>query len=427
MPGSFVLRGLASGLVLFALSSSALAQSDDHERTTGYNAIIDNIDLLVDNYARFLGRKYDLTEEQDAYTKSLLRERSYEFLDQHEAELRELVDRMFDVRTGGEMTAQELIEWGRGVRPIYEDAKRLIVDGNDEWREILTAEQRRTHDADLKLMYQSFETTEEQLTRIISGEMTVDEFRSPQRGRRRHSRPRANKPLPPRDEPPYGREPPPPPDRPTRLSPPPRHEKLEPPPAEPAVGETVSRVTRPAPEDKPPPPAKAAEPRAERFRSEPGARETKPRGSRGRHVPTKPSSKGSESAWEKYVREFIAKYKLNDEQSQKANAVLEECKSQRDRYLRARQGQIEQIDGQIAELKKSKDKNKAKRLAQLTDKRQAVMEPVEKIFEQQLKPRLERLPTRAQRRAAEAAAKKPAAKKTSRNQKTTGSKGKKGD
>jgi len=405
---SFLLRGLAVGFAFFGLTWPGLAQSDDQERPAGYSAIIDSIDVLVDNYAGFLARKYDLTEEQDAYTKSLLRERSYEFLDRHEEELRVLVDRMFDVRTGGEMTAEELIEWGQRVRPVYEEAKRLVTDGNNEWREILTAQQKKIHDEDLALMHQSFETTEDQLDRIVSGEMTVDEFRSPKRARQRPSRPKASRTLPPRDEPRVAREAPPP-ERPQRLSPPAPGERPEPP-----ADQAGRHVTRPEPDEVRPPARRATQPRAEPLRDEakPGA--SKRHEAPPRDVATKAGDKAPEGAWEKYVREFIETYKLNDEQSQKAHAVLEDCKSQRDRYLRGHKGQIEQLDKQLEELKKSKDKKRASQLSALSAKRNQLMEPMERIFEQQLKPRLERLPTRAQRRAAEAAAKKPATKKPSK-------------
>jgi hypothetical protein len=396
----------ALSITLCGLASPALAQSDDRESSTGYTAILDNIDLLVDNYARFLARKYDLTEEQDDYTKYLLRERSYEFLDKHEGELRGTIDRLFDVRTGGEMTPEELIEWGQRVKPVYEEAKKLIVDGNDEWREILTPEQKKIHDQDVKLMYQSFETTEDQLGRILTGEMTVEEFRSPKQKRRTSST--KTKPRPSRDEPPLtndmanNRPPPPEPGEPRRISPRDPRDPTR------AVREAGGDVVRPAGERRP---TKTAERRREGR--EPAA---EPRSARTSSARPKPrvtnatSQKGFESQWEKYVREFVAKYKLNDEQTQKANAVLDDCKEQANRYLQGRKGQIELYDRQLETLKKSKDKNKSKKTAELTTKRKKLMEPIDQIFEKQLKPRLERLPTRAQRRQAEAAAKKPGTK-----------------
>jgi hypothetical protein len=405
MPRPIVLCVLIFATAAVGLTRPALAQSDEEQRSTGYSAIIDNIDLLVDNYTRFLARKYDLTEEQDEYTKYLLRERAHDFLDQHDDRLRVLVDQLFDVRTGGEMTQEELIQWGQQVQPIYEEAKQLIVDGNNEWREILTDEQKSIHDGDVKLMYQSFETTEEKLGRILSGEMTVEEFRSPQR---RRSSSRSRQPAP-AEEPAVGAEEPVV-VGPAEPPPPPTARKITPRQRAPVVGNAEPRVTRPEPTERPGRPQTTLR-RSDHARPEPEPRATTGGRTPVRHEPAKTTSKKPESQWEKYVREFIEKYKLNDEQSQKAHAVLEDCQAQRDRYLRGRTEQLEKLDHQVEELKKSKDKNKSNNLTQLADKRKKLMAPIDEIFTQQLKPRLERLPTRAQRRAAEvAAAKKPASK-----------------
>lgn len=400
-------RAVLLAILLPTLATPILAQDREEGGAAGYSAIIDNIDLLVDNYARFLARKYDLTEEQDEYTKSLLRERSQQFLDQNEEVLRDAIDRMFEVRSGGDMSPEELIEWGRSVQPVYEQAKKVILEGNNDWREILTPEQKTIHDEDVRLMEESFTTTEDQLTRILSGEMTVEEFRSPQKNSRRSrtsrgaATPRAADPQPATDdgspEPRVSKLPPTgnvasPAESPRRLNP--SHRERGPEdaderaaPSTPSAGESgAKRTTRPEPNRRP--------------------RIDRPGGA-------SKSSAGSdyESKWEKYVQEFIAKYELNDEQTQKANAVLEDCKAQAVRYLSSRKSQFEMIDKQLETLKQSKDKNKSKMTSELTKKRGELMTPIDQIFEKQLKPRLENLPTRAQRRAAEVnAKKKPPAK-----------------
>lgn len=192
MSRRYVLMLVMLGMVCCVGAPRARAQSDNPQRTAGYSAILDNLDLLVDNYAGFLARKYDLTPEQDEYTRHLLRERADEFFSKHQENLRGLIDRLFDVRSGGQMTQQELIEWGREVQPIYDDAKQVIIEGNNEWREILTDDQKKIHDEDLRMMYESFDSTEEKLGRILSGEMTVDEFRSPQRSRPSSTRARSS-------------------------------------------------------------------------------------------------------------------------------------------------------------------------------------------------------------------------------------------
>src|SRR5690606_1267077 len=54
------------------------AQEPDQPQPHGYTAVLDNIDLLIDHYTNFLSRKYELTSEQDAYTRHLLRERAHQ-------------------------------------------------------------------------------------------------------------------------------------------------------------------------------------------------------------------------------------------------------------------------------------------------------------------------------------------------------------
>jgi len=58
-------------------------------------------------------------------------------------------------------------------------------------------------------------------------------------------------------------------------------------------------------------------------------------------------------------------------------------------------------------MKDSKDKRKLDRIAKINTQRAKLLEPLNQIFERQLKPRLEKLPTSAQRRAAAAEPKKP--------------------
>ncbi len=359
------------------------------ERTkpsSGYSAIFDNIDLLIDNYARFVARKYNLTDEQYEFTAELIRERAYDFLDKHEDELRSLMDRLFEVRSGGEMTQQELIEWGKQVLPIYNEAKKIIVESNNEWREILTPEQRKIHDKDLELMYKSFETTEEQLNRIVSGQMTVDEFRNPRRSRSVARRPRNGRRM---------------------AGQPGGAGAAEKPPQ--AAGSGEPRVIREPVRPVPPPSAAAG--RAEQAgggAARPPVREpmqpkqrrpVRPRATRS----TAGSGKDFESQWDKYVEDFIAKYKLDSAQQQKARTILKECKDQAHRYLKGKKGSIERLDKLAEQLKKSKDKDKAKKLAEIEAQKRKLREPIDRIFERQLKPRLERLPTRAQRKAAEQA------------------------
>ena len=117
-------------LLVVALAASAgvvPARSQSTERSARSFASLINVDALIDNYLRFVARKYNLTEEQDQYTEQLVRARVDEFLERHYDELADLVDKLVMVRNGGDVAPEELIEWGRRVQPLYVEAKGIII------------------------------------------------------------------------------------------------------------------------------------------------------------------------------------------------------------------------------------------------------------------------------------------------------------
>jgi hypothetical protein len=374
---------LALVLFLTVGAGAVPVRAESAERARKSFSSLINVDALIDNYLRFVARKYNLTEEQDAFTEQLVRARVDEFLNRHYDELADLVDKLVTVRNGGEVAPDELIDWGRRIQPIYQEAKGIIVQTNEEWRGILNDEQRQMHDEDVKLMWDSFATTEDQLSRLTAGQMSVDEFRNPRRGREA----RAATVTPPGTT-----------ATPTaRLGPAAR--ELRTTPDADQVGAQKSKrggsaggnglgrpTTRPSASGTTPAPA-----------DNPGAagrRSTRQRGAGAS------SGSSAESQWEQYVRQFIERYKLNEEQANRANKILKSCQDLADRYRRGRAEQLEKLDRQEAALRTSDSPTKAKEQAEITAQRAKLLAPIDEIFEKQLKPRLEKIPTRAQRDAA---------------------------
>lgn len=412
------------------LCVAGVAQEPKRDRSGGYAAILDNLDMLVDNYAKFLGRKYDLTEEQYNFTVDMLRQKANDFIAKHDGDIRDLFEQMFDARAGGTMSPEELVEWGKRVTPIYEEAKKIVTDGNEEWRSILDDRQKGIHDSDLKLMKTSFQTTDEQLHRIVTGEMSVDEFVNPNkynRGpRRAPKQPVSTTPdaVDPAHGDPGGKQVATASNVPAAQALPKgdgsqtpeemeEHAKLEAIAAEKhAADEAARRAAEeqngqaPPPEggEVAPPPAPAPEGGQPMPPPTPGER---PRDRGG-----KVSAKNFESEWQKYVREFIERYQLNESQTQKANLFLDEAERRAQQAVGAKQDELAKIDKRESELKGSaaargKDSPSAKELEELAKKREAIVAPLSRIFDD-LKSKLDKLPTRAQRKAAEEASKKPA-------------------
>jgi hypothetical protein len=100
--------------------------------------------------------------------------------------------------------------------------------------------------------------------------------------------------------------------------------------------------------------------------------------------------------WEAYVKQFILQYDLNDEQQQKALLILEECQRAVAPYLQRTEGRWNELRSEL----KAVGRNDAKQAAALHDQMDRLREPIERIFANKLKPRLDRIPSRAQRKAA---------------------------
>lgn len=135
-----------------------------------------------------------------------------------------------------------------------------------------------------------------------------------------------------------------------------------------------------------------------RLPSQPGARPSDPAELPPPPVPPPPTPETRFARllltpWEQFTQRFIERYTLNGEQSQKAWLICDECQKAARKWIDAhRQELAHLIDGAAAVQESTAVTKKSDA---------ALLRPIEDIFANELKPRLERLPTRAQRAAAE--------------------------
>lgn len=104
-----------------------------------------------------------------------------------------------------------------------------------------------------------------------------------------------------------------------------------------------------------------------------------------------------ESQWEAYTRGFIVRYRLDTDQARKAWDLCRGCEEKARAYLAKRQREIEEWQQQADSAKSGRVS--ADRLGQLKERQTELAAPIERIFDDRLKPGLERLPTDAQRLA----------------------------
>lgn len=108
-----------------------------------------------------------------------------------------------------------------------------------------------------------------------------------------------------------------------------------------------------------------------------------------------------EDDWVRHTRRFIQRYQLDEGQTQRAWSILENCVDRRRQYVEKHRADFERLRAESqATLIDDRNPETAKERAALDSLRERHGQAIVRIFEAELKPRLETLPTRAQRQEA---------------------------
>lgn len=136
-----------------------------------------NVDRMMEDAVMQISKRYSLNKEQERFTRILLTQRVRAFLKDHEADVRMLLKESIDARLGlKEDTADVMQSWAKRAKPLYEEAMKAILDGNKEWGDILTDEQKKIHLNDLNQMNTNFDGVKIMLTRWEEGKGVPGEF-----------------------------------------------------------------------------------------------------------------------------------------------------------------------------------------------------------------------------------------------------------
>jgi len=169
--GVLFLGGLGAGPVR-GQEQAASASSGD-----GTTLGLWNVESMMDTAVKNISRRYNLSAEQERYTKALMARGVKEFLTKHEQDLRSLLQEILARQVGDQQVSPELAKrWGERALPMFYDARQAILDNNMEWREILNEDQKKVHDLDLRLMKGNFEFFEKRFQRWQTGEYQPGEL-----------------------------------------------------------------------------------------------------------------------------------------------------------------------------------------------------------------------------------------------------------
>lgn len=120
-----------------------------------------------------IARHYRLNDEQKEFTSKLLAERVTKFLSKHDKKiwplLMELTQQQFSGKEPSKESGKRFVEMGF---PIFEDARAEIMSGQDEFRKILTDQQKKIHDRDLKGLNAQFKQIDKRFQSWKSGNVS---------------------------------------------------------------------------------------------------------------------------------------------------------------------------------------------------------------------------------------------------------------
>jgi len=119
------------------------------------------VDAILDQAVKNIAARYNLNDIQTAETAEMMNTRVKKFLDEHQDEVWPLIrDLATYQRKGAAPDPEEAKRLGPVASKILHEAKEEIFRSNDEWREILTPQQKLVHDYDMREMTKSFEVME---------------------------------------------------------------------------------------------------------------------------------------------------------------------------------------------------------------------------------------------------------------------------
>ena len=169
---------LALSLPGLARAQNSKKDANEIERTRG----LWDPQTMMKQASDGIAKHYRLNEEQKAFTSKLLTERVTKFLSKHNKNLwpllMELTQQQMSGKEPSKEAAKRISELGS---PIFEDARAEIMSAQDEFRKILTDQQKKIHDRDLKGLNAQFTQIDKRFqnwqTGNVSGRHPFDNIR----------------------------------------------------------------------------------------------------------------------------------------------------------------------------------------------------------------------------------------------------------
>jgi len=130
------------------------------------------IGRIVDQAVVNIGRRYNLNDRQLEETDRIMKKRVNGFLKEHEEEIWPAIRELLANNLQAPEDMSDLKRLGQSARDLAKLAHKAVVEGNAEWRKILTDEQKKTHDYDLAELEKSFAQMDQNFAEWAEGRKT---------------------------------------------------------------------------------------------------------------------------------------------------------------------------------------------------------------------------------------------------------------
>ncbi len=344
-----------------AQESSRNASASDH--LDGYGIMLSPsvMEKLLDRIAEKMASDLQFDEAQAEESRRIFKENVLKFMKQNQREMTQLTNEFLEMRLDGNPPTPEAVaDWSKRAMPMLERTKEIVSNVSEQMRPIMNDEQQVKMEASLAAFEVGTNFVGRRLQNWSDGgfDVATDWWKSP--GVQKLDRERA------RELESAVRQ-----ARETKLAvlrgeQPPIVAQAAAETAEPVV--PVSSTETPAPSD--PVQPQTIAPKA-----------------------TAKAAATPKDEWTVYAESFIARYKLNADQQQKAMTHLGNAQAQRENFLRGKGRQMEDIERTFKAAKTQEEVKSA------DEQYQKLMKPVDRMFDN-LKEKLDGLPTREQRKNA---------------------------
>ena len=166
--------GVVAVVACGAAGQQASQPQDPQQRVQNFMSMW-NPQAMIDQSVRQAAKRYSLTPEQEQTARKMTTDGVNAFLDKHETELRGLIRDAIQARfSGGTPTTQQVQDWAKQAAPLLEEIKKAVLDGNRQFRDVLTDDQKKVFDSDQQEIQQQFAYSNTVVNRWVEGKFNPE-------------------------------------------------------------------------------------------------------------------------------------------------------------------------------------------------------------------------------------------------------------